>query len=107
LSTTVPDARVRPSEYHRLSTEELEAELIETCALLSGCYTELSQVKVQYRWLFLSGYKASQETSVAGRDRSGHIAAVAIEEDEITLQGKIDSLTVLRDLILSLLARRA
>jgi hypothetical protein len=104
---TVPLDRVRPSELHGLSTEDLEAELIETSNLLSGAFLELSQVKVQYRWLFLQGYKASHETSVAGRDRAGEMAAMAIEEDQITLQGKIDSLVVLRDLLISLLARRA
>jgi hypothetical protein len=64
---------------------------------LAAAYLELAEVKIQHLYVFRQGYQNSHETSVSGRERSGEIAAAAIEEDEIRLESKIASLTVLRD----------
>jgi hypothetical protein len=76
---------------------DLEDALEDVSGRLSAAYTELSAVKVQYLWLYFQGYKASQETSVVGRDRDAEIAAIAVKEDELTLEGNIAALTVQRD----------
>lgn len=64
---------------------------------LAQAYIELAEVKIQHLYVFRQGYQNSHETSVSGRERSGEIAAAAIEEDEIRLEATIASLTVLRD----------
>jgi hypothetical protein len=64
---------------------------------LAAAYLELAEVKIQHLYVFRQGYQNSHETSVSGRERSGEIAAAAIEEDEIRLEATIASLTVLRD----------
>jgi hypothetical protein len=79
------------------SPADLIAELDQVSKRLSASYTELSAVKVQYLWLYFQGYKASQESSVVGRDRDAEIAAIAVKEDELTLEGNISALTVERD----------
>lgn len=85
------------SSYKGFSTEELIEELGSVTGELSGHYVELSAIRVQYMWLFLQAYAASHETSVSGRERDGERAAVAVKEDEWTLLGQIESLTVVRD----------
>lgn len=94
-----------PIEHHGLDASELSVELGEVAAKLSAAYTELSAVKVQYLWLYFQGYKASGESSVVGRDRDAEIAAIAVKEDELTLEGNISSLTVLRDYLVALMKR--
>jgi hypothetical protein len=79
------------------SSADLIAELDQVSERLSKSYTELSAVKVQYLWLYFQGYKASQESSVVGRDRDAEIAAIALKEDELTLEGNISALTVQRE----------
>ena len=76
---------------------ELEDALEDVSGRLSSAYRELSAVKVQYLWLYFQGYKASQESSVVGRDRDAEIAAIAVKEDELTLEGNIAALSVQRD----------
>lgn len=90
------------ASYRDLSTDQLISELGEVAGELSGAYTELAAVRVQYMWLFLQAYGASPETSVSGRDRDGERAAVAVKEDEHTLLGQIESLTVIRDYLVKL-----
>ncbi len=41
---------------------------------LSAAYTELAEVKIQYNWLYLRGYKDSTATSVSGRERDAEMA---------------------------------
>ena len=76
---------------------DLGDALEDVSGRLSAAYRELSAVKVQYLWLYFQGYKASVESSVVGRDRDAEIAAIAVKEDELVLQGNIDALTVQRD----------
>jgi hypothetical protein len=94
-----------PTEYHKLTADELKEELAEVSTRLAGHCTELSAVKVQYLWLYHQGYKASQETSVSGREHDAEMASVAVKEDEVTIVGNIESSTVLRDLLVTLLER--
>lgn len=88
--------------YAKLSPEELTEELDRVASSLSGAVLELCEVKVQYLWIWSQAYKGSLETSVSGRERDAEVAAIAIKEDEIRLQGNIDSLSVLRDLLVVL-----
>ncbi len=92
--------------YSQLSGEELVEELDAVSSALSGAILELSEVKVQYLWLFHQGYQNSHESSVAGRDRSGEIAAGEIKEDETRLTSNIESLMVIRDFLAELLRYR-
>lgn len=101
-----PLTALRPSSYPELSDSDLKAELGSVAERLSEAFTELSAVKSQYIWLYHQGYRASHETSHAGKDVHGRQAALEIEEDQIRLQGNIDSLTVLRDLLVTLLHAR-
>ena len=87
-----------------LQSVDLIAELDQVSARLSAAYTELSAVKVQYLWLYFQGYKASLESSVVGRDRDAEIAAIAVKEDELTLEGNIQALSVQRDHLTSKIA---
>jgi hypothetical protein len=101
---TVADP-LSPNLYPGLNPAELRYELGLVVSRLAGSYTELSAVKVQYLWLYHQGYKASIETSVSGREHDAEMAAVAVKEDELTLEGNIASLSVLRDLLVTLVER--
>jgi hypothetical protein len=85
--------------YALMSLEELASEADMVSRELSKAYAELAEVKVQYNWLFLRGYKDSVATSVSGRERDGDMAAVSIREDELKLEGQIGALGTIRDLL--------
>jgi hypothetical protein len=81
---------------------ELAGEYERTCRELAASYTELGEVKIQYNWLYLRGYKDSVSTSVSGRDRDGEIAAMSVKEDQLRLEGEIGALSTIRDLLVTL-----
>jgi hypothetical protein len=85
-----------------LSAEELDQELIDVSERLAKSHEEMAQIKIQHAWLYHQGYRGSQESSVAGRDRDGEYAAMSIHEDELALEGNIAAQSVLRDLIVEL-----
>lgn len=93
--------------YSRLSPEELVEEFDSVSSSLSGAVMELSEVKIQYLWLYHQGYLNSYESSVSGRERSGEIAAEELMNDQIRLEANIESLSVLRDFLAVLLRHRA
>jgi hypothetical protein len=95
------------SDYPNLSVEELTAEAAALANGLSGKYKDLAAVKTQYHFWFLRGYRESTETSVAGRDRAGEIAAQTFREEELTAQGEIESLRNLLDFVVKLIDWKA
>lgn len=106
--TTPLHEPVSPTKYPALSQGELLDELAAVIGRLTGYYTDLSQAKIAYQWIYHQGYAASHETSHAAKDVHGRQAALNIAEDEISLEANISSALVLRDLLVTLLdhARR-
>lgn len=104
--TTSLHEPVNPSKYPALSKEELLDELASVVGRLSASYTELSAVKVQYLLLYHRAYQASHEQSHVAKDMHAQRYAFEIKEDEIRLEANIDSLSVLRDLLVTLLNAR-
>lgn len=94
-----------PAAYSTLSPEELVEEFDSVSSALAGAILEMSQVKIQLLYVFNRGYMNSHETSVSGRERSAEVASEEIKNDEILLQGNIDSLRVLRDFLAELVRR--
>lgn len=90
--------------YADLLPDELMAEHEKLARELSAAQVELSEVRVQYMWIFGQAYKASAETSVSGREREAEIATAAIREDEIKLIGQIEALTTMTAFLSQLVA---
>ena len=87
---------------HLLGTDERERLLEEIVRGLSSAYVELSQVKIQYLWSYGAAYKASASVHVTGRIQEAEIAAAGIKEDELELEGRIESMTTIRDYLATL-----
>lgn len=87
---------------HLLGPSERLEWLEDISRELAGAYKELSQVRIQYLWSYGQAYRASQSSHVSGRIQEAEIAASAVKEDELELLGRIDSLVVMRDFLVTL-----
>jgi hypothetical protein len=91
-----------PKPLHLLDSAERVAFLEDVARELSKAHLDLSQVKIQYMWAYGQAYKMSHSQHISGRIQEAEIAAAGIKEDELTLLGQIDSLTVMRDYLVGL-----
>jgi hypothetical protein len=111
-TTTVPSPKialnspdVRPiTTYAKLDREELRDELCYIANALAAAYTDYTTVLTEERSDYLDAYARSPGSSVAAKEREAEYNTFHISREVAEAKAKIESLTVCRDLLVTLLA---
>jgi hypothetical protein len=95
-----------PAEpFTTLDHEAKLAELEKISRALYAAHRELPEVKDQLAYYYFEAWKNSAATSVSGRDREAEGATRAIKKDELDLFAQIDSLSTIRDFLVTLIGK--